>query len=702
MSLRAVFSPRSVMVIGASHEPGSVGNDVVKNLAADFPGPIYPVNPKGGELYGLKVFEKVSDIPKNVDLAVVAVPSAIVAQVLTEAGRKKIKAAIVLSAGFKEVGEIELEKQLIAISKKYRFTLVGPNCLGAINPHMKLNASFAPSMPLPGKIAFLSQSGAIGVGLMDYATEQNIGFSKFLSVGNQAAVNEVDLLKYLAQDDHTKVILMYVEQFSQLAPVLKVAQKIRRVRHPKPIIILKAGRTNEGAAAAQSHTGSLAGSEAHYEALFRQAGILQAQSVEELFLFAECFVYNKLLKKDRVAVVTNAGGLGVLVTDALVKSELTIAQLSEKTKKNLQSFLPAAASIKNPIDILGDAPAERYEKALAAVADDDNVDAMLVLLTPQSMTEVNETAQTLTKLKKASKKPIVVSFLGGERVASGINILEENFLATADFPEGAAQGLGALHTFTEWKNSTKKPETFRDFDHKRLHALLNQDKAKVSKDGWLNTQSSLSVIEACNLPLPKWTIIHSAKDLPTAAALCGPTMVLKILSPDVIHKSDVGGVVLNVTEETLAKNYHDLVDKFEKKFPGNKLEGILAMSQVANKGQEIIVGALKEGELGTLVGCGMGGVYTEIFNDAAFNLAPLTEHDIEDILDRLKITDILEGARGGTKMDIGALKDCLARISYLVTKYPIIQEIDINPLLVLSQSKDAVVLDARIKLIQKS
>lgn len=697
MSLRAVFAPRSVMVIGASHQTGSVGNDVVKNLSEHFPGKIYPVNPKGGELYGLKVYTSVKEIPKSVDLAVVAVPAVIVADVLKDAGKKKIKAAIVLSAGFKEVGQLELEEELVEISEKYKFTLIGPNCLGAINPHMQLNASFAPGMPLKGPIAFLSQSGAIGVGLMDYATSQNIGFSKFLSVGNQAAVSELELLQYLANDHHTKVILMYIEQFSELAPILKIAQKIRRVRHPKPIIVLKAGQTAEGAAAAQSHTGSLAGSEAHYEALFRQAGILHAHSIEELFLFAECFISNRLLHKDRVAVVTNAGGLGVLVTDALVKEELTLAKLAEMTSIQLKKILPASASIHNPIDILGDAPAERYHQTLNAVAGDKNVDALLVLLTPQSMTEVNATALVIANLKKKIRKPIVVSFLGGDRVTEGVDILEQHSLATANFPEAAAQGLGALHRFTQWKDRDEKPEVFRDFDHKTLHALLDRKKATAHESGWLNTQSSLSIIEACKLPLPAWTVIHSEKDLPIAQAMCGTTLVLKILSPNVIHKSDVGGVLLNVNSDTLASSYHSLVKKFRDKFPEGTLEGILAMEQVSAKGQEIIVGALKDAQLGTLVGCGMGGVYTEIFNDAAFNLSPLTPEDIDDILDRLKITDILEGARGGTVLDISSLKECLARISQLVTQYPSISELDINPLLVLPKSKKSIVLDARIR-----
>lgn len=695
MSLKAVFSPSSIAVIGASHQVGSVGNDIAKNLTNGYQGKIFFVNPKGGELYGQPVYADLNKINQAVDLVIVAVPAVIVPQVLTEAGKHNVKAAIVLSAGFREIGNIDLEKQIVDICKKYNITLVGPNCLGMMNPHLSLNGSFAPTMPQAGSIAFLSQSGALGVAILDYAAEHDMGFSKFLSVGNQAGVDEAALLEYLADDPETKVILLYIEQLSELTRILRTAQKMRRTRHPKPIIALKSGQTTKGAQAASSHTGALASNDAVYDALFRQAGILRAETVEDLFLYAECFVYNKLLKKDRVAIVTNAGGLGVLTTDALVREKLTLAELSESTQKELAKILPPAANIHNPIDMLGDASADRYKDVLDMVVKDDKVDAIVVLLTPQTMTEVEKTAQILVRVKKATTKPIVVSFLGGTRVTKGLDILEKGQLAQASFPELAAQGLAALYDFTLWRKRTDRPETFRNFDHSTLTKIL--EKTHTS-DGWLTSEDALSVLQASGIAVPPWKIIESETQLEKAIETCGPTIVLKLAGSSGLHKSDVGGVMLNVTAENAQSSYKKFTEKAEE-VTGLKHPQVLVMQQVSQKGTEVILGAIRDEQLGVLVGCGMGGVYTEVFHDAAFNLAPLTPDDIQDILDRLKITSILKGARGGRAADISELKESLARISQLVVQYPHIKELDLNPLLVFPRGKGVMALDARIKLI---
>lgn len=694
MSLKAVFAPSSIALIGASHQVGSVGNDLAKNLTAGYEGKLYFINPKGGELYGRVVNTSLKEISGTLDLIIVAVPAVIVPQVLTEAGKKGIKAAIVLSAGFREVGNIELEQEIVKISHKYAFTLVGPNCLGMMNPHLCLNGSFAPTMPQPGSIAFLSQSGALGVAILDFAAEHDMGFSKFLSVGNQAGVDEAELLEYLADDPDTKVILLYIEQLSELTNILRVAQKIRRTRHPKPIIALKSGQTQRGAQAASSHTGALASNDAVYDALFRQAGILRAETVEDLFLFAECFVYNKLLKKDRVAIVTNAGGLGVLTTDALEREELELAALSKHTQTELQKVLPPAASIRNPIDILGDAPAERYQDVLNLVIKDDNVDAVAVLLTPQSMTEVEKTAQILVETRKKTSKPLIVSFLGGARVTKGLDILEKGQLAQASFPELAAEALAALYEFTLWKKRIKRAERFDDFEDSKLEKIIS--KKNVDADGWLSSESALALLTACNIPVPRWQLISSIADLQKAVISCGPVVVLKLAGSSGLHKSDLGGVMLNVTAENAVASY----EKFLKQVSAttkNKKPEILVMEQVSQKGSEVILGAIRDKKLGVLVGCGMGGVYTEVFHDAAFNLAPLTPDDIDDILERLKITSVLKGARGGKVADISELKESLARISQLVTHYPQITELDLNPLLVFPRRKGVMALDVRIR-----
>lgn len=694
MNLSAVFSPKSIAIIGASTQPGSVGNDIVKNLSKGFTGKVYPINPKGGQLYGLSVHKSILQVKHSVDLAIICVPADIVPDVLIEAGKKKIKAAIVISAGFKEVGKTELEDQIVAISKKYTFTLIGPNCLGVINAHLDLNGSFAPTMPKAGSVAFLSQSGALGVAVLDYAATISMGISKFLSVGNKAAVSEVELLEYLANDPDTKVILLYVEQLSDFQSIIKVAHKIRRNRHPKPIIVLKSGKTVRGAKAAQSHTGALIGNEALYDALFRQAGMIQANTIEELFLYAECFNYNPLFKKDRVAVITNAGGLGVLTTDALVREQLTLASLSDKTIKQLSSFLPSAASTHNPIDILGDADALRYTKTLEIISEDENVDALVILLTPQSMTEVEKTAKAIVKLKMKLNKPIIVSFLGGERVRTGIGILHDGKVSDSTFPELTAKGLGILHNFSLWHFAQNNLAILRDIDHHKVRQILDP---KTAKNRWLSQVDVLEILEAYDLPVVPWALVKKKEELPYAMYVCGNEIVLKIVSQDIIHKTEAGGVVLNVTKETVADEYDKLVAHIKRHLPNAEIEGILVMQQLQQKGIELIVGGVRDPNLGALIGCGMGGIFTETFNDAAFGLTPLSEAEIEDMISRLKVAPILRGTRGQNSFDISTLKNCIVRVSQLIQQYPQIAEIDINPIVVFQKSQGVYILDARIR-----
>jgi acetyltransferase len=694
MSLHAVFSPTSIAVIGASTQPGTVGNDIVKNLSRSFKGKLYPINPKGGELYGLPVFDSVTDVPHPIELVIVCVPAAIVSEVLVEAGKKKIKAAVVISAGFKEVGNSDLEEKVVAISKKYGFTLVGPNCLGVLNPHIGMNGSFAPTMPEAGSIAFLSQSGALGVAVLDYAKTSKIGISKFLSVGNKAALSESELLQYLAHDPQTKVILLYVEQLSDFSSILKVAHTIRRNKHPKPIIVLKSGKTDAGAKAASSHTGALMGNTKLYEALFRQAGIIQANTIEELFLFAECFNFSPLLKKDRVAVVTNAGGLGVLLTDALVREKLNLAQVSEKTKKELTEFLPVAASVHNPFDILGDANAERYKKTLDIVIKDENVDALAILLTPQSMTEVAKTAQIVVSLKKKNTKPIIVSFLGGERVKEAIGILHTGKVPDLNFPESIATGLGILHSFSIWKADDEKPKYFRDIDHQKVHEILDK---KANQNNWLSQVDVLEILEAYNLPVLPWAFVKKSTELGYALQICEGKAVYKIVSDQIIHKSEVGGVVINVTPENAQTEYAQLLQNIDKKAPDAKIDGVLVMQQLEKKGMELIVGGVRDKHLGAIIGCGMGGIFTETFNDASFALAPLSKNEIEDSISRLKIAPILRGTRGQKPYDLTAITECMARLSQLMEQYPQIAEIDINPVVVFPASQGIEILDARIR-----
>ncbi len=695
MSLDAVFSPKSVAIIGASTQPGSVGNDIVKNLVATFKGKIYPVNLKGGELYSLPVFTTISQVPSSVDLVIICVPAAFVLTVLREAcAKKKVKAAIIISAGFKEIGNTSQEEQLKVVAEKYHCTLVGPNCLGVLNPHQALNASFAPTMPKPGQIAFISQSGALGVAVLDYAASHDLGFSKFISMGNKAGLDEAAVLEFLQNDPETKVILLYVENIADFKKILAAAHAMRSKRHPKPILVLKSGATQQGAAAAQSHTGALAGSDALYDALFRQAGMVRVQSVEELFLLAECFLYNPLLKRDRVAVITNAGGIGVLVTDALVREELTLSALSSETQQELKAGLPAAASVHNPVDVLGDASAERYEFALSVVLKAPEVDAALVLLTPQSMTDVAAVAHCIRTAKKKSKKPIIVSFLGGSRVQQGLGILHAGSVATASFPELAAQAFGVLKQFSLWSNTLGRPKRFTVKNSDTVAKIFKQYRGKNT---WLSTEDVFCILTAYGLPTLPSQVVRNATELLSTVRACGPKVVLKVLSKDILHKSDAGGVVLDVTVETAQTAYERLLRAVAEHNPRAQIDGVLVMQQLTQSGFEMILGSVRTPDVGALVGCGSGGIFTETLNDAAFSLVPADADDIESILNRLQVLPLLNGARGQAPKDIPALKDALARLSQLVDTYPEILEVDINPLVVFEKKRGAVILDARIR-----
>jgi acetyl coenzyme A synthetase (ADP forming)-like protein len=691
--LSAVFSPRSIAVIGASAELGTVGNDILKNLTLGFRGKIYPVNLKGGEMFGLPVYKTIGEIPGAVDLAVIAVPAPVVAQVLEESGKKHVRAAIVLSSGFRESGNVTGEQLLVKIANKYGVTLVGPNCMGVMNPSVYLNATFAPTMPAAGSVAFVSQSGALGSAILDYAKSHGIVFSKFLSLGNKAMVDETAALEYFANDPDTKVILMYMEQLPQLAPILHTALKIRRTRQPKPIIVLKSGQSAQGMAAAHSHTGALAGNDAFYDALFREAGIIRAQSIEDLFVLAECFATNGAFPKDRVAVVTNAGGLGVLVTDALVKEKLQLAQLPPQTQEKLRAVLPPAASVQNPIDILGDAPAKRYQLALEIVLDAQTVDAVAVLLTPQSMTEVEETARVISAFKKTTKKPILVSFLGGGRVQRGDTILEKSQVDELEYPEEVAGALGALHRFSLWKNDPEQPKNYRDVHHANIKRILQRN-----KPGWLSQTAVFSILDACNIPTVPRITIHLPSQAERAVKAVGGTAVLKILSPDILHKSDAGGVVTNVTAKNAAHAYEHLLEHIKKSVPHAHITGVLVMQQINAKNQEMLLGAVRDPNLGALVGCGMGGVYTETFADATFELVPITHAHIAAMIDRLRIAPILRGSRGQQSFDRTALIDAIARISYLISCSPQIAELDINPLFILTKKHGVLAADARLRI----
>jgi acetate---CoA ligase (ADP-forming) len=694
MNFHALFYPKSIAVIGASRTLGSVGNDLVKNLVQQgYTGKIYPVNPSADEVYKLPVYHTIADIPESFELALIAVPAKFVPTVMREAVAKGAKAAIVISAGFKEVGNQDLEDELAQICRSNDIALIGPNCLGVINPELHMNASFAGIMPAFGNIAFLSQSGALCSCVLDYAQEYDLGFSKFLSIGNKACIDEVQLLEYLSNDPQTKVIALYVEQLENAQRFIEIAHKVTRGTQPKPIIILKSGRSQEGAAAIASHTGSLAGGDAAYNALFAQSGVIRANTIRELFEFIDVFSHNPLRKVENVAIVTNAGGPGVITTDEIILNGLKLAKISDETQSRLQEFLPAAANVKNPIDILGDGKADRYFKTLEIVCSDPGVDSVMVLLTPQTMTEVEGTAKALIGFRQMCDKPIVASFMGKESVDHAVRLLEKGQVSTTSFPELGVRGLAAMQSFID-KNG-------RGIEHPFAYPSLTTKVASTILKDLQSGQNlpeavALHVLEQYKLPTLLRKELHNLEEATVAARSFSGKIALKIMSPDIIHKSDAGGVMLNVNPEDLATSYTKLLERVHARVPTARLEGALAVEMAPQGGIELIVGAKKVPGLGTMVMVGLGGIYVEVFKDIRFGYSPVSKEFVQDMISSLHIFPILQGTRGQIGYDVDSLVDVIGRISTLVTDHPAISELDINPLLVLPKGQGTKVLDARI------
>jgi len=692
MNFSAVFYPKSIAIIGASSHEKTVGNDIVKNLVRQgYAGKIYPINPKIEELYGLKVYSNIDQVEDLVELLVIAIPAKLVAEEIKKGSIKGVKAAIVISAGFKEVGNLELEKELAKTCRDLDITLVGPNCLGAINAEIQMNASFASIMPPIGEVAFMSQSGALCTAVLDYAKDLGIGFSKFISIGNKAALNELDLIKYLHADKKTKVICMYVESLENAPEFIEVLRKLNRGRNPKPIIVLKSGKTAAGAGAIASHTGSLSSGDSAYKALFAQAGMIRANSVSELFDLAQIFSMNEIVRVNKVAIITNAGGPGVLATDAVIENGLELAKLAPETVAELRSFLPVSASTHNPIDVLGDAVGEVYEKTINVLAKDANIDAIILLLTPQSMTEPDKTAQAVVQMRKKSKKPIVVSLMGKKLVAAGVEILRSNKIATIAFPEPAAMALAKFAKFSSWsKKQNEEILSFNDVDRKKVAEIFT--KAKSQNKTSFPEAEAMEIMRAYNFPLMKSAVVKSSKEALKVMQEFKCEAAMKIVSPDILHKSDVGGVSLNVTVATVVDEYEAMMKRVSQNKPNAKLEGVLLL-QMAKKGTELILG-INKNSLGTMLMFGLGGIYVEVFKDVNFAFAPLTREDALNMINGLRSSKLLDGVRGEKPVDKEILVETIGRLAQLVHDFPEIVELDINPLL--ANGDGVKVLDTRV------
>ncbi len=692
--LEPIFAPESVAVVGASPDPTKLGHRVLKNIVDNgYAGRVYPIHPTASEVLNLPVFPSITALPEAADLAVIVVPPQAVLGVVEECGRKGVRGLIVITAGFKEVGGAgkELEVRLLEIVKRYGMRMVGPNCLGVIDTTSQLNASFAALYPEAGQIAFMSQSGALCTAILDWSKSQGIGFSRFVSLGNKADVDEVSLLQAWAGDPQNRVILAYLEGISDGPGFVKTAREVTR---KTPVIAIKSGTTQAGTRAISSHTGSLAGSERAYEAAFDQSGVLRARSMEELFDFALAFAYQPLIKGRRVAIVTNAGGPGIIATDSIERSGLTLTRFDPATIERLQADLPAMASVFNPIDVIGDARSDRYRVALKAALADPNVDAVLVLFTPQAGSEPEETARVIIELSSGQPKPVLASYMGAVSIGAAIKLLNDNRIPNYAFPERAVAALRAMAAQYEW--SIRPPGEYTSFsvDTERVRGLFARVRAAGRVE--LGEIEAREVIEAYGLRLPRSSLARSPEEAATLASQIGFPVVMKISSPDILHKSDIGGVKVGVADPGSARDTYDLIEYRARKYGRDAtIWGVLVQEQV-RKGREVLVGVSRDVQFGPLVAVGLGGVYVEVLQDIAFRLAPLTRQEVTEQIRSIRSYPLLRGVRGDPPADIAALEEVILRIAQLVTDFPEIVEMDINPLIVYNQGEGATVVDARI------
>lgn len=698
--LEPMLAPRSIAVLGASRREGSVGHAVLRNLIyGGYTGVIYAVNPKAKSILGFRCLPSIAAIDDVVDLIVVVTPPETIEGLIQEGADHGTRHFLIISAGFKEIGGegAEREKRLKALAQSRGLSIVGPNCLGLINtaPEVQMNATFATHMPRKGSLGLISQSGALCTALLDYAKGRGIGFSRFVSFGNKVDVTEIDLLRALARDPWTKVILMYIEDLSAGLPFIDACHEITHGDKPKPIIAIKTGRTREGAAAAASHTGSLAGSDEVYDAIFTQAGVLRVESVGELFDCAEAFIDPTLPAGRRTAIVTNAGGPGIMATDACIRHGLTIARFQEYTIKSLRFQMPPTGSLKNPVDVIGDARHDRYRAALDAVTADENVDQVLVIVTPQMMTNVREIANVIGEIKNYSAKPITGCLMGLVDVAPAVEILQKFGVPTFIFPENAMRALTAKCRFAEW---VRRPiQDYHTFDVNREATLqLFQRELKEGRNQLVELPA-LEVLRNYGIQTVPFALAKDANEAVAAANQMGYPIVLKISGPKILHKTDVGGVQLNLTNETEVREAFDGMIASVRKHLGDDIEiwGVLVQKMLA-KGKEIILGMTRDPKFGPLLMFGLGGIYTEALRDVAFRLAPIREDVAKEMVKSIRSYRLLEGVRGEPPSDLPAITECLLRLSQLVTEHDSIMELDINPLIVYARGKGAVAADARI------
>ena len=698
MTNSVFLSPKSIAVIGASDKRGSVGATITSNIINGFKGIVYPISPSREQVFYKKAYKTVLDVPKPIDLAVIVIKNTLVAQVLEECGKKKIKGVIIITAGFKEVDEegAKREEEIKSIAKRYNVQIIGPNCLGVMNldPKTMMNSTFLKITPKSGTIALVSQSGAICAALVEDASAQGIGFSAVVSLGNKAVMSEVDILKILAEHKQTKVIVMYLEDMGDGQEFLKVCKKITR-KLKKPVLVLKSGRSPEGAKAAMSHTGALMGSDEIYDALLKQSGAIRVDTMEELFDYATAFSKQPLPLAGDLVIVSNAGGPAIISTDACSKMNIKMADITSISKK-IDSVIPPWGSSRNPVDIVGDADFNRFSNVLDRVLAHPKVGSVVSMCTPSGTLNYDKLADVIVAMSKKYKKTMLASLMGLDEGITNKEILAEGNIPYYNYAEGAIRTLAAMIRFSDWVRAPVGKVT--KFKVNRLKARKIFDKVRSEGRTNLLEEEGLEVLKAYGLPLPSSALACDAAQAIKIAKKIGYPVVMKIASPQIIHKSDAGGVMVNLKNDEEIRSAFDTIVGNAKKYDKKaEIKGVLIVEMVKG-GKELIIGSKHEQGFGPVIMLGMGGIYVEVLKDVTFKLAPVTDIESDDMIASIKTQKLLKGVRGEKPSDIEKLSECIQRLSQLVSDFGEIKELDLNPVLVMEKGRGCRILDVRIGL----
>jgi len=685
-NLEKFFSPKSVAIIGASADRKKIGYGILKNLVeGKFKGKIYPVNLKAKKILGFKAYPSISEIKEKVDLVIIVIPAPFVNAALRECGQKGIGNVIVISAGFKEVSKegAKMESEMQAIAEEFDIEVIGPNCLGLADSINSLNASFANGMTQKGSLGFISQSGAICSAMLDWANASGVGFSRFVSIGNKVSVSEVELMEYFQHDDKTTAVLAYLESFKNGEKFMKAAAELAKI---KPLIVIKPGTSKASQKAMQSHTGALAGADESTRVVFSQTGATRVKNMQELFGVANFLSRYPGLKNNRIAIITNAGGPGVIASDEIEGCGLRLAQLSKKTTDFLKANLPAEANVHNPVDVLGDAKADRFKIALDVLLEDKNVDAIVFILTPQRGTEIEKTAKVLIDVAKKTDKPIVASFIGGELMKVAVAKLGKSLIATYDHLSGAIAALGKA-----WECEKNKEEAREYLTSCRVSAEENKEEDKAAPLKQIpDFVEALKLLEQYGIKAARSEIVHSGDEAVRIAKEIGYPVAMKIFSKKISHKTEVAGVKIDIKNDLEVREYFDRI----REKLGDKLDGMIVQPMV--EGKEIILGVKKDESFGHMLMFGLGGIYTEVIKDVAFRFAPIDRDEALEMMQEIKSFKTLTGYREFPKMDVEALVSALVGLSNLVINHPEIKELDINPLMVSKEGEGCQAVDVRI------